>query len=252
MKAAAIDTKQVGLSNQTEQRSLNAAALVDAHGDNLFRYALSRLRDEAAAEDVVQETLVVALQKSEDFAGKSSARTWLTGILKHKIIDHFRRVSREVNFSINDAETTERFFDEAGTWNSDFAPARWAAASDVLFEQKEFMAVLEKCIAELPLNLAIVFTLREIEDLDSAEICKILNISASNFSVMMHRARLRLRQALQEKWFVKESLRVKMQQNKTFELCREEYKSRMSKYPLSERSLRPEAPTDLECDDLSY
>lgn len=192
----------------TDSKPLRAAELVDEHGDYLYRYAMSRLHDAATAEDVVQETFLAALQSGADFAARSSVRTWLTGILRHKVIDHFRRASRNVSFDFNGDEASESFcFGDDGHWLANRYPSPWHATSESLFERREFVTVLEQCIAALPQNLSIVFTLREIEGLDSKEICRILNISSDNFAVIMHRVRLRLRDLLEQKWFANKTRR---------------------------------------------
>lgn len=191
--------------DNTNLNPLQAIELVDEHGDYLYRYAMSRLHDQAAAEDVVQETFLSALQSGADFAARSSVRTWLTGILKHKVIDHFRRASRHVTFDFSVDDTSEStYFGGDGHWRADKSPSLWHETSESLLESREFMTVLEQCVAALPQNLSIVFTLREIEGLDSKEICRILNISYDNFCVIMHRARLRLRELLGHTWFSNE------------------------------------------------
>lgn len=172
---------------------------LEKYGDYLYGFALSRLHNEAVAEDLVQETLLAALQTRQKFSNNSSEKTWLTAILKHKIIDHFRHVSRQVSFASDEAEND--FFDESGNWSEE--PADWQATPEDLLERKEFQAVLHRCLADLPKNMATVFILREIEGLDGKEICEILNLSPNNLWVMLHRARLQLRQALENRWFGK-------------------------------------------------
>ncbi|HEV8592091.1 MAG TPA: sigma-70 family RNA polymerase sigma factor [Pyrinomonadaceae bacterium] len=199
------NSEKVNGSEMTGPQTLDLAELVDLHGDYLYRYAYSRMRDASLAEDAVQETMLAALRGSDAFSRKSSPRTWLTGILKHKVTDQLRRASRQVQFDCDDDADRDDFFDKSGAWNFDSAPVSWKNTTEDLFERKEFMTILEECIFELPRNLAVAFTLREIEGLDSSEVCEILNISAGNFSVIMHRARLRLRRSLERKWFAKEN-----------------------------------------------
>ena len=173
---------------------------VDEHGDYLFRSALLRVRDPHLAEDIVQETLVAAFQGRERFAGESSERSWLVGILKHKVIDHFRKNSREapsedVERLINEQEQP---FDGMGRWTRDTSgPKEWTEDPGTILERKEFWDVLKRCISELPPRMAHAFSLREIDNLSGEEICKALNISATNLWVMLHRARSDLRQCLE-------------------------------------------------------
>lgn len=178
-----------------------AESWVDLYGDYLYRYALSRIRDSVIAEDLVQETFLSALQAREDFRGDSSMRTWLTGILKHKIIDHFRKSSREktVNNIEPLAESIDSLFDEKGQWR--VRPNNWAVNPSELFEQKEFWKVFERCLSELPARQAQTLTLREMDGLSSEEICKVLNVSASNCWVMLYRARMYMRRCLEINWF---------------------------------------------------
>jgi len=185
--------------------SENIEAWVDEHGDALYSYALSRLKNPATAEDAVQETFLAALRSPERFSGRSSARTWLIGILKHKIIDLIRKESREQ--PLDEIETLdaseETFFDRKGHWR--VAPADWQIHPGKILEQKEFMVVLGNCLQHLPDRLHRLFILRELEDWDSEEICKDLEITPTNLWVMLYRARMRLRGCLTENWFGGES-----------------------------------------------
>ena len=174
---------------------------VDEHGDALFRYAMFRIHDGQIAEDLVQETFLAALRAKDSFAGRSTVRTWLFGILKHKIIDHLRKANRER--PVEDVEIYASFtgesFDQRGGWKS--RPAEWTTDPSALFEQKEFWQVLQRCLKELPPRLHQAFTLRELDGLSAEEVRKILNVSATNGGVMLHRARLRLRSCLEKIWF---------------------------------------------------
>ena len=172
----------------------NPVGWLEQHGDYLYAFALSRLHNQAAAEDLVQETLLSAFESYQRFSGNSSEKTWLTGILKHKIIDYYRRASREIVWETDETD----FFDESGRWRE--SPADWNATPESLLERKEFQTILQKCLSDLPENLATVFTLREIQGLKTKEICEILNISPNNLWVLLHRARLQLRQAIENKW----------------------------------------------------
>lgn len=190
-----FDTRKT-LNNETVRFSTDE--LVDAHADYLFRFALSRVRDRAVAEDLVQETFLAAIGPSHGFDGNSSVRTWLIGILKHKIIDHFRRT---VKFEFNDGKMTDdEFFDSNGRWRADAAPSEWNSTPEELLESRELVSLLDACIAKLPSHLAAIFLLREINGLDADEICELLSISPSNYWVMLHRARLHLRHAIERLW----------------------------------------------------
>jgi RNA polymerase sigma-70 factor (ECF subfamily) len=180
---------------------------LDDHGDYLFKYAVFRLRDHTAAEDVVQETFLAALKAYEKFEGRGSEKTWLVGILKHKIIDHFRKADREapIGEGADDGPEHQEFFERTdqwvGHWNADFAPSDWNATPAELIERGDFWNVFHDCLSPLPQRVASAFTLREVDGLKSEEICEILNIKVNNLWVMLHRARLHLRNCLELNWF---------------------------------------------------
>lgn len=181
--------------------TLDPERLLAEHGDYLYRYALARLRDVHLAEDVVQETLLAALQGG-GFAGKSSVRTWLTGILKHKIVDQMRRQSREVTLDTpadptDETAAADDFFLENGHWSD--PPQDWGEPTDVL-RQSQFLAVLQECMDRLPRKLAHIFLLRDVQEMENEEICKALQITPTNAWVMLYRARMGLRKCLERNW----------------------------------------------------
>lgn len=175
------------------------------HGDALFRYAFLRARDRDTAEDLVQETLLAALQSRGHFAGHSSERTWLIGILKHKLADHWRRLGRETmleNPADNDDPDAllDRLFDAENGDHWRLPPFRWPDP-DAALEQRQFWTALSGCIDALPPAHAQAFALCEIDGATGTEACKVLDVSPTNLWVMLHRARLRLRQCLEIHWF---------------------------------------------------
>ena len=181
------------------------AGEIEAHRPYLLRFALLQLRDPTAAEDAVQETLLAALQAGGRFGGRSTVKTWLTGILKHKIIDQLRRQAREQPLERpdeesvdSDREVADGLFGEDGHWQA--FPADWEAPERSL-ESAQFWAVFEMCVQDMPARAARVFVMREILELTTEEICKELGITATNCWVMLHRARLALRGCHETKWF---------------------------------------------------
>ena len=176
---------------------------VDRYGDYLFRYAMLRLRDRSTAEDLVQETFLAGIKDRRSFSGNSSVSTWLVGILKHKIADHFRRQARESPLEDNDLRDPSGSspFDGSGHWIS--GPANWGGNPADLYREKKFLDQLTKCLAGLSTNHANAFTLREIEGADTEEICKVLNVTETNLWVILHRARMQLRRCLEIHWFNK-------------------------------------------------
>jgi len=173
------------------------------YGDYLYRYALARLRDPHLAEDAVQETLVAAIQNNS-YEGQSAPRTWLTGILKHKIIDLMRRQMREQPLdgdNLPEEPGMDDFFaDDDGHWID--KPQFWTAPEDEL-EQKQFLVILQQCMDRLPKKLAQIFLMREVHESDNEEICKELEISPTNAWVMLYRARMGLRKCLELNWLGK-------------------------------------------------
>ncbi len=171
------------------------------HGDYLYRFALARLKDPHQAEDAVQETMLAAI-KNNSFDGESSARTWLTGILKHKIIDLQRKQIREQPVSdLIDLDTSDSsmddFFDKSGHW---LDKPQTLEMPDNTLEQKQFLAVLDECLSKLPKKLKAIFMLRDVHELENENICKELDITATNAWVMLYRARMGLRKCLELNW----------------------------------------------------
>ena len=181
----------------------NPEVWVDAHGDALFRYALVRVRQREVVEDLVQETLLSAMRSREKFAGQSSERSWLFGILKRKISDYFRELGRERSFTDLESlanEFSEKFVPE-GYWVRVKGPKEWQPGADDVMRRAEFWQTMRACLDELPERIANVFMLREMEEVGSKEICALLSISENNLWVMLHRARMALRECLAVNWF---------------------------------------------------
>jgi len=176
------------------------ALWLDNHGDALYRYALLRLRDSMLAEDMVQETLLAAVEARTRYAGDASERTWLIGILKHKIIDQLRKNRREAPLAeAPAADAIDALFDRAGHWRIDIR--QWSEPDRAL-EQHEFWRIFTDCIEHLPPRLAAAWMRREFDGLDTATICQELAIgTTNNLWVMLSRARLQLRQCLDAHWF---------------------------------------------------
>lgn len=173
---------------------------LERHGDVLYGYALLRVRDAAAAEDLVQETLLAALRARDGFAARSSTRTWLVGILKNKVVDHLRRRGREETFdaTLIDDETWAGKFDHTGHWSS--PPARWSEPAFAV-ENAELGTILRTCIEHLPDRYRTLFVLREVDGLGTDELLAALGISSpNNLWVMLSRARERVRACIERTW----------------------------------------------------
>lgn len=177
------------------------------HGDYLYRYGLMRVRDRAVAEDLLQETLLAAMGGYQNHEARSSERTWLVGIMRHKIFDYFRRLARTSEFQMPVDQNTDdlNWFEQTGAWRGhwreDQAPVNWSLDAVTLLDSKEFWETIERCLAHLSPQMATAFTLREIEGLDSAEICDILGVTPNNLWVLLHRGRAKLRSLLEAECF---------------------------------------------------
>jgi RNA polymerase sigma-70 factor (ECF subfamily) len=189
------------------------AEAVAQHRPYLYRYALAKLRRAETAEDVVQDTLTAALEGQATFRGESVLRTWLIGILKHKIVDWQRREARDplhriathhVDVESEPEDAADTLFDSAGGWVS--PPSTWANPEQCV-ENQRFRELLDRCLAALPAATARAFYLREVEGCTTKEICAQLDISESNCWVMLYRARTSLRRSLEERWFREEGRR---------------------------------------------
>lgn len=176
---------------------------VDRHGDALYRFALARVGNQRVAEDLVQETFLAALRAAERFEQQSSERTWLISILRRRVADHFRRRARqpeELNEALERAVAGR--FTAAGKWRA--APASWGADPAESAVRSEFWDVLAECLSALPASAASALALRELSGLGADEVCKELGVTPTNLWSLLHRARLRLRDCLERKWFKKD------------------------------------------------
>jgi len=182
------------------------ARWVDDHGDMLYRYAVLRVGNRELAEELVQETFLAGLEGLNRFQGQSSMQTWLVGILKHKIMDHFRRVSRARLFDDNDLESVapDDLNDQMGEH------LHWKANPHLLAEEQQLRRVFEQCLDALPPLLRSTFVLREVDGFAAKNICKELGLSSTNLWVRLYRARLLLRRCVEKGWFAAEQRAMPM------------------------------------------
>jgi RNA polymerase sigma-70 factor (ECF subfamily) len=188
--------------------SLNPDSWLKLYGDYLFSYCMIRINHRETAEDLVQETLISAYKARESFRGDSTEETWLITILKNKIIDHYRKkdvLKDATDYLVStDSDFSENFFDKKdGHWQRQAAPQAWSAAADTDIEQAEFIEVLQACVHKMPPKLVPVFIAKFFDDNDSETICKVHNISSSNYWVIIHRAKVLIRACLEKRWFLK-------------------------------------------------
>lgn len=184
---------------------------VERYADVLYSFALARVRREEVAEDLVQDTLLSAYKAKDTFLFNASEKTWLISILKRKVIDYYRKKSTQNELNVFDKEESDSFVNHffesegksAGHWTEKGSPKNWRKDFETSVESKEFNEILLNCLGKLPPKLAAVFTLKVMDDMDSEEVCKELQITPSNYWVMMHRAKLQLRECMEKNWFAK-------------------------------------------------
>ena len=173
---------------------------VETHADYLFNFAIGQVRDKGVAEDLVQETFLAALKSQNRFSGRSSERTWLVGILRHKLCDHLRKTCRERAVRVDPTPAnSDESWEESALWLHDVAAESQSPSRRM--ELDEFRANLELALNKLPPRIAQVFQLYEVEERSNREVCEQLNISESNLWVMLHRGRKQLREQLGGWWF---------------------------------------------------
>lgn len=184
------------------------AAELEGLRPGMLRFAALQLRDDAAAEDAVQEALLAAFESAGSFGKRAQVRTWVFSILRHKIVDIIRRRCKEPLLDLPENEIPgdafDALFDERGHWRRDERPADWGDPERTL-ENAQFWKVFDACLTHLPENTARVFMMREFLGFETGEICKELRLTPTNCWVVLHRARMRLRQCLQGNWFDKEA-----------------------------------------------
>lgn len=185
-----------------KELAVDPVGWVDQHGDALYRFAVLRVRDRAVAEDLVQETLLAALQARATLAAVASERSWLIGILRHKVFDYFRRVARERTPAVSPDpdQVGDDDFDEHGGWAS--PPAKWGSPEHAL-EQEQFLVTLDGCMDELPEKQRRMFLLRELDGVASEDLAETLGTSRNNVWVLLSRARQYLRDCLELRWFAR-------------------------------------------------
>lgn len=182
-----------------------AAEWLEAHGDLLFRQAYARVWQREAAEDLVQDTLLTAMQRYADFRHESSVETWLVSIIRNKAIDYLRKNSKTmlVDQTPGEQEAVERHFGPLGIWNH--LLQRWNADPASVSENKEFVGTLEKCFGKLPERYRRILSMKVFDDMSAGDISREFGITPSTSGVLLFRARTMLRDCLQLNWFKGES-----------------------------------------------
>ncbi|MEO8770831.1 MAG: sigma-70 family RNA polymerase sigma factor [Ferruginibacter sp.] len=187
----------------TVMQKLSPQHWVNKYADYLYCFAIGRINDEELAKDLVQETFLSALEKLDRFEGRSSEKSWLTAILKYKIIDIYRSKSSIVEYleEGNVVDRVKDFFQQYdGHWNVEDRPAEFAIHDSNVVENKEFQSILQKCLNKLPVLWMSIFKMKFIDEELTTLICKELKITSSNYWVIIHRAKVNLRSCIQKNW----------------------------------------------------
>lgn len=171
---------------------------VEFYADYLYAYTIKRVRDREQARDLVQDTFLAALERTDKFDGRCSERSWLTAILKNKIFDVYRKRSRQCVALL---EEDMWFFDpELDNWKKKHRPDPFGIEQGDPLQNKELRVVLQNCLQKLPPLWLVVFSRKHIDDEPTKTICSELNISDANFWVIIHRSKVNLRASLQKNW----------------------------------------------------
>ena len=182
-----------------EKKVPDLAEWVEKYTSDLYAWALHKISDGELANDLVQDTFMAAAEKQSSFKGESSPKTYLFSILNHKIIDHYRKkVHKPVNM---ESPVLSRFFSEDGEWHDNKRPREWHEDEGNLLDDDDFQTVLNDCINDLPDKWNACVTSKYLMDKKTEEICQDLEISTTNYWQMMHRAKLQLRECIDENWF---------------------------------------------------
>ena len=191
-------------STPIEINAIDPQHWVENYADYLYSYVITRINDNERAKDLIQETFLAALEKVSQFEGRSSERTWLTAILKNKVIDVYRRKSSrpgERSDAHASSDDHEDFFEaEDGHWKVEHQPQRFGIDDYDPLSNKEFNDILQNCLQKLPALWLSVFTMKHLDDQDTKIICNQLKVTASNFWVIIHRTKVNLRSCLQKNW----------------------------------------------------
>lgn len=188
------------------KKNIDPSQWLQLYGDYLFSLAIIKVSNKETAEDLVQETFMMAIKAKDSFRFESSEKTWLTTILKNKITDYYRRkdVLKNAEEYIAATETSfaGHFFDRTnGHWLDNAAPGSWTDSADTSVNRNEFYQVVQHCIQKMPSRLVPVFMAKFMDDEDAGVICKEQNISPSNYWVIIHRAKVLMRSCLEKNWF---------------------------------------------------
>lgn len=188
-------------TNNSESPKINPPETwLDLYGEYLYRYAMSRLRDPEQASDCLQDTMLAGIKNLKSFDGRIDVKFWLRGIMRNKIIDRFRKAKREAQVDLGDDEGVleTAIFKYSGIGS--LFPEEWKFDPRKNFDRGEFWEVFNGCVDELKDPVRQAFVLRMLEDMETEEVCKVMQIEANYLWVLLHRARKQLRGLMNERW----------------------------------------------------
>lgn len=189
------------MGDVSTKRILHPDSWVEKYSDMLYRFTVLRITDKELARDIVQDTFLNAWKARDGYKGDASEKNWLFTICRNKIVDHYRKASNNLtSYGISDYE--DMFFDEKGMWQKNAKPESWNVSYNDTIDKKDFYNVLNECKDNLKELQQAVFVLKYFDDFSSDKICKLLDITPSNYWVLMHRAKLQLRQCIEHNWFI--------------------------------------------------
>ncbi|MEO5501457.1 MAG: sigma-70 family RNA polymerase sigma factor [Ginsengibacter sp.] len=198
----------MGVEQFQKNPSITIKSWVEAYSDKMYSWALYKTNNKETSEDLVQQTFMIAYQSFDKFEDRSNPKTWLFGILNHKIADHFRKIYRNpvINESDRNPEAgkdfLDTFFDADGSWIKEQRPKPWPEDAH-LFDNADFIKIMHSCMNKLPSNWFAVINLKYLEEKKGDLICQELEITPTNFWQILHRAKLQLRKCLEIHWFKK-------------------------------------------------
>lgn len=188
-------------SQVTQDRHKIFTHWVNLYGDALYSWAIHKTNDQSIAQDLVQETFAGAYQNLDGFNKTSSPETWLFGILRNKIVDHYRHSAKANTSSLHDLDDTSQWFDEDDRWKKEYRPEPWESSELNLLDDPEFDFIFTHCVDELPVSWSTCIHLKYLGEKQTEEICQELEITATNLWQILHRAKLHLRNCLERNWF---------------------------------------------------
>ncbi|HHD64770.1 MAG TPA: sigma-70 family RNA polymerase sigma factor [Desulfobulbaceae bacterium] len=182
-------------------QEIDPISWLDHYGDTLYRFARARVKDSFTAEDLVQETLLAAYRSRKKFSGRSTLKTWLIGILRHKVVDYYRKLKPEQSEEDLDAYASglDNLFDVKEKWL--VKPGDWGGDPKNVYERKELMDAIHACLDDMPKRFSLAYTLRELQGVTTQELCEFLQTGKNNCWVILYRARMLLRRCLEVNWF---------------------------------------------------